>query len=372
MLLAITSPTPSIYSETFIHMQMERLPCAMRIHGSPVATETLPGGAIEPLKSMRGILETGYWCGLRKTRWEGPQGAELKRRLKRHRIQVVLANFGQAGADLLPFCRALGIKLVVHFHGYDAHKVAVLEEYKERYRLLGHEADAIISVSNKMTSALEAAGIPAGKIHLNRYGVDPGQFTPKDGLPDEPLFFGVGRFVDKKAPYLALLAFAEVRRKFPRARLVLGGDGPLLEATSNLRTGLGLTDAVELPGALSHGEVAGWMQRATAYVQHSLTPVHPPDAGDSEGTPVAVLEAMLTGLPVVSTRHGGIDEVITDGETGLLVEERDVTGMARAMMSLCENRDLAGGMGAAARKTALAHYTADHYISGLKKILSAA
>lgn len=370
MKLAIAAQDPGIYSETFIRMQYERLPCAMRIHGAPVASETRPGGPIAPLRNIRGIVETAYDVGLRRTRWDGPQSRELVRRLRRGGIDTVLANFGTYAAELAPTCSALGIRLVPHFHGADAHTTSIVERFGERYRALGSQAHRVIAVSLHMTRALVEIGIPEEKLRLVRYGVDSARFAEKTSFPADPVFLGVGRFVDKKAPYLTLLAFREVRERVPAARLVLAGDGPLLEATRNMCGALDLEGAVEFPGPLDHDAVARRMASATALVQHSLSPRSGPSRGDCEGTPVVVLEAMTCGLPVVATRHAGIGEVIEHGLTGLLVEERDVHGMAEAMLALCLDRSLAPALGRAARETALARYTADHYVAGLQAALA--
>lgn len=372
MRLAIASPLASAYSETFIAMQFRRLPWVMRIHGSPVARETVPGGPIAPLRSLRGIWDIFIEVAVKGTKgWAGSQRRELKRRLKRQRINVVLANYGPAGVALLPVTRALEIPLIVHFHGFDAHRTQVLSEHADAYRELGREAAAIIVVSTKMAGALTELGLPPAKIHLIRYGVEPDQFRPRTSLPEVPVFFGVGRFVDKKAPYLTLLAFKYLHDRYPQARLLLAGDGPLLEATKNLAGALGLGQAVDFPGVLAHEKVTALMQGATAFVQHSLVPASGPSQGDSEGTPVAVLEAMMSGLPVIATRHAGIGEVIAHGRTGLLVEERDVEGMARAMMQLLEDPKWNVDLGQAARREALQNYTADHYIRALLRLIDA-
>lgn len=369
MKLAIYSSAASAYPETFIAMQMERLPCVLRIHGGPVARETQPGGAIEPLRSLRGLAETAWSVGINKTRWEGPQAAELSRRLKRFQVDRLLVNYGPCGVALAPVCRKLSLPLVVHFHGYDAHIHSVIEHHRNDYQNLGKQAAAIIAVSHGMKDALVQVGIPSEKIHLIRCGADPGRFTEKSAFPEKPLFFGVGRFVDKKAPYLTLLAFAKAREQLPGAKLILAGTGELLEATRNIASALHLGDSVEFPGVISSDQVAAHMREATAFVQHSLEPAYGSKAGDREGTPVAVLEAMMTGLPVLSTRHAGIGEVVEHGRTGLLVEERDVDGMAEAMVKVGASREYTASHGQAARAEALTKYTADHYIESLKQIL---
>lgn len=351
-------------------MQYERLPCEMRVHGAPVASETYPGGPIAPLGSLRGFLEAAYDVGVRRTKWEGPQSRELSRRFRAARIDTVLANFGTYAVVLMPICDALGIRLVAHFHGADAHTETTVSAFRDRYRTLGVQAHRVVVVSDLMHHALVEIGIPSEKIRVVRYGVDTARFRPKATWPTAPVFLGVGRFVDKKAPYLTLLAFSRVHAAVPAARLVLAGDGPLLETTRNLCHALGLDRAVEFPGPLGHEVVAARMAEATAFVQHSIRPEYGPARGDCEGTPVAVLEAMASGLPVVATRHAGIGEVIEDGVTGLLVAERDVDGMAAALLSLCQDSDRPRRLGAAARDVAVSRYRAETYIDGLRAVLA--
>ena len=369
MNLCVASPNGSGYSETFIHMQFEQLPCVLRIHGGPVASETIPGGVIDWRRSPTGMLDMLRALGSPANRQVRLQTIELRRRLRQLRVDVVLANYGRTGVALLPLCRELSIPLVVHFHGYDAHMDSEVARMGEGYRRLGRECAQVIAVSERMRAALVGLGIPAEKISLIRCGADPERFEPRAAVPDAPMFFGVGRFVDKKAPYLTLLAFARVRRSHPEARLVIAGDGPLFETMHNLAETLDLTGAVEFPGILPPAEVARWMRRASAFVQHSVTPRVGPNAGDSEGTPVAMLEAMMTGLPVIGTRHAGIGEVIEHNVTGLLVDERDVDGMAAAMAQVIESPDEAERMGMEARQHALDKHTSSRYLQQLSDVL---
>ena len=125
----------------------------------------------------------------------------------------------------------------------------------------------------------------------------------------------------------------------------------------------------KLSGYIEPDEIARYMRESTAFVQHSIIPGCGPEAGDCEGTPVIVLEAMLTGIPVISTRHAGIMEVVEDGCTGLLVEEHDVDGMADAMITLAQADETAREIGERARHVALQRYTMKHYISAIAAVL---
>jgi glycosyltransferase involved in cell wall biosynthesis len=122
---------------------------------------------------------------------------------------------------------------------------------------------------------------------------------------------------------------------------------------------------VTLPGPCSHAEVFAQMARASCFVQHSVRPLN----GDLEGTPLAILEAMAAGLPVVATRHGGIAEVVAEERTGFLVEEGDVDGMAARMLRLAETPRLASQLGEAGRELVAKEHAMQDRINALAAIL---
>ena len=93
-------------------------------------------------------------------------------------------------------------------------------------------------------------------------------------------------------------------------------------------------------------------------------------SGDCEGTPVGILEAGASGLPVVATRHGGIPDVVVEAETGFLVDEGDVVGMAEHVLRLAREPALAGEMGRAAHRRIGEHFSMERSIGGLWSIIS--
>jgi glycosyltransferase involved in cell wall biosynthesis len=136
----------------------------------------------------------------------------------------------------------------------------------------------------------------------------------------------------------------------------------------DLAAALGIEHAVTFLGAQPHDVVERQMRQARAVVQHSVTASN----GDSEGTPVAILEAGAMGLPVVATRHAGIPDVVADGATGLLVDERDVRGMARHMLTLARSPSLSGQLGRNAAMRVRSYYTMEQSIGRLARVLRAA
>jgi glycosyltransferase involved in cell wall biosynthesis len=280
----------------------------------------------------------------------------------------VLAEYGTVGVRVMEACGRARIPLIVHFHGFDASVHEVLHEHEQTYPRLFDIAAAIIAVSPVMRARLIELGAPAHKVHYNPCGVDCSEFAMTDAASAPPTIVAAGRLVDKKAPHLTLLAFAEVVRARPDARLRVIGDGPLMSVCRDLTAALNLGSAVTLLGRQPHQIIRDEMQNARVFVQHSVTAFN----GDAEGTPVAVMEAGASGLPAVSTHHAGIDDVVVHGETGFLVDEYDVTAMGRYLRQLIEDPDLAGRMGRAARARVESRFSMDARIATLWSIIEQA
>ena len=265
--------------------------------------------------------------------------------LKKNNVRILLAEFGTVGAGLAEVSVETGIPMVVIFYGYDAYRKDVLEAHSESYRLLFRTAVRIVAVSLHMKAQLEHLGAPPEKtVYLPCY-VDLERFAYTDHSGNAPVFLAVGRFAETKSPHLTILAFHRVWQEFPEARLVMvgkDGGGELFEACHILVKALKIEECVAFRGILSPAEVYEEMRQAYAFVQHSVTT---PIYGDSEGTPVAVLESLAGGLPVVATRHAGIAEFVTDGENGYLVDEYDMEGMAKKMADLLRDREKARRFG---------------------------
>lgn len=367
--------SPPGYSETFIRAVIERLP-GQRVVVTTYwqytynrADSLLPFPVWAILKAFRYLRRrTGAVGRISTGMVQLLTSYAYARFFQHHKVDAVLAEYGMRGVEMLQGCIAANVPLVVHFHGHDAYLDQTLAAYGTQYRPMFAYAHSIVAVSRDMEQQLIRLGAPPAKIVYNPCGVDLAHFTATHPEHAPPHFVAVGRFVEKKAPYLSLLAFQQVLRECPEARLTMIGDGVLWEACRQMVASLGMDHAVTLRGARPHAEVATLMQEARAFVQHSLHP----SSGDSEGTPVAVLEAGASGLPVVATRHAGIKDVVIEGETGLLVDEGDVDGMAAHMITLARNPALAGQLGRKARAHIAAHFSMEQYLERLTAILQQA
>ena len=286
--------------------------------------------------------------------------------MRQHNVDVILAEFGPTGAQITPHARRLDIPLVVHFHGHDAHRASVVAKYQERYRVMFDYAAAIVSVSHFMTETLVALGADRSRIVYNPYG-------PRDAFfevdPDySPVVLSVGRFTDIKANYLTLSAFRQLLDAVPHAKLVMVGDGELLETCRTLARVWKIDRSVTFTGPIPHAEVASRYSQACCFAQHSISPSY----GDAEGTPVAILEAGAAALPVVATRHAGIPDVVVEGVTGHLVDEGDVGEMAARLFDLVSDASLCRRMGAAARTRVRESFSMARHVSVLQGMIDSA
>jgi glycosyltransferase involved in cell wall biosynthesis len=259
---------------------------------------------------------------------------------------VILANYGHGGVLLGPVARALGIPMVVSFHGADASRLASRPEWRRRFETMFSESVLVTGPSAYVVDRLVSLGCPADKARVLHYGIrvstdDSSVERMRQGQPVRFLF--VGRHTPKKYPVGLIRAFHRcVQVLGPgKASLKMIGDGPLSGDVAAAVRDLGLENDVTLAGSLSHDAVLKAYDDADIYVQHSVTA---PD-GDEEGLPVSITEALAAGVPVVATRHSGIPEVVQEGITGYLVEEHDLEAMGRRMADLARQPELCKTMG---------------------------
>jgi colanic acid/amylovoran biosynthesis glycosyltransferase len=354
-----THPT---YSETFIHTHIQAFNARVLVLSQyPTLSEYRMLIATGSKKEKGGKVKKLYYNYIAKARAE----KNIRAFFISNSINVVLAEYGVTAARIMPICKKFKMPMVVHFHGYDAYHKDTLRKYSFLYKELFEYASSIIAVSKHMKQQLIQLGAPEPKIQHIVYGIDVNKFNHANPGRSGPILTAVGRMVEKKAPYLLILAFMKALEQVPEAKLKIAGDGELSDVCKKMVQAFGLEQSVNLLGAVDHNKVAELMQHSRAFVQHSVTPAN----GDSEGTPVAILEAGAIGLPVISTKHAGIPDVVVHGTTGFLVEEGDINEMAKYMVTLLTNPYLAQQMGNEASSYVRAHLTVEKSIDKLKQVL---
>lgn len=271
----------------------------------------------------------------------------LERALEKRSADMMHVYFGHTGVHLLPFIKRWDRPVVVSFHGMDVQPREDQPGYVDRLRDLLQTLPMVMARSESLKQRLIDLGCDAEKIRLNRTGI------PMEGFPviERPApedgkwrLIQACRMVEKKGLDDTLNVFAEFLKNHPKAKLTLAGDGPLMDETEKLAKKLGIIDQVEFPGFLDSEQLRDLFHRAHIFIHPSRITADQ----NQEGIPNAMLEAMATGLPVVATLHGGIPEAVKQGETGLLVEERDREGLLEQVKRLVEGDDLRQEMGRAA------------------------
>jgi glycosyltransferase involved in cell wall biosynthesis len=331
MTLAICVPVLGLPSESFVRRHVEGLAPGRTVVIARRRAPDGPGRWDADLPTL--------WLDDLADAWGGDAEREAVRAfLTAHGAGAVLAEYLDIWLPFLGTFAEHGRTVVAHAHGYDVSARLREPHWREAYCAL-RGVDAVVVPSANARDRLAAVGVPAQVVP---YGVDvPAPIHRRSSDPVRVL--AVGRLVPKKDPLATLAAFAVARESAPMV-LELIGDGPLRSAVE-----AAAGPAVELRGALDHAGVLDRMRDADVFCQHSVTA---PDSGDEEGLPVAVLEAMAHGLPVVATCHAGIPEAVADGRSGVLVGEGDVVSMAAALRRLALDPELRARMGAEGRRIA--------------------
>lgn len=363
----VLAPTRRATTETFVRANLLRLPFTLNAYfGDERPLQ-------QPLRLAYGlaILLSKVLTRLGLLRLSTLPGSLVALALvRRHRPDVVMVEFGFHAVRVMEVAAWTPVPLVVHFRGSDAYAEDRIGLLQHRYRRLMQLVAGVIVKSQPMQRVLLSMGAPDQRLLVSPSGADAALFQGSEPATAPALFVTVGRFVAKKGPLETIQAFATMRLRLEeplasRTSLVMVGEGPLLSEARRLIRSLALEQAVSLVGAAQQADVALWLRQARAFVLHSRVA---PD-GDSEGSPVAVMEAQLSGLPVVATRHGGIPEVVREGETGLLVEEGDTSAMADAMALLAAEPLLAAKMGRAGRERMLEGFTVEHHVAQVAALI---
>jgi colanic acid/amylovoran biosynthesis glycosyltransferase len=282
------------------------------------------------------------------------------------------AHMGHEGARWLSFVRNLGKPLVTTFYGLDVSKLGLLPEWRRRYRELFAYGAAFCAEGSFLKQQLVNLGCPAHKVIIQHLGIPLSLYPVKTHSPKRPgeriVILQVATFREKKGIAYSLHAIAGLKHDFPHLefRLVGGGDDAGAEdAIQALIGNLGLADTVRLLGVRSHRETIEEMIKADLFLHPSVTASN----GDNEGgAPVGIIEASACGLPVVSTVHADIPEVVVHGTTGLLAAERNVEELVQHMRWLLVHPEQWEAMGRAGRRHVEEQYNTERQIPLLEKI----
>jgi glycosyltransferase involved in cell wall biosynthesis len=265
------------------------------------------------------------------------------------------AHFALDAAESLPMVNALKLPLVVTLHGFDVatydrifQQTANGRRYLSRRERLQKTASLFVCVSDFIRKEALNRGFPSEKLRVLHNGVDTEALRPRPS-PEEAKVLFVGRLVEKKGLTYLLRAMSVVQRSFPKSSLLVLGDGPLRAAHEREAVELGVN--CKFLGAQPHAVVLDEMAAASVVVLPSIRA----EAGDSEGLPIVLLEALALGVPAVAFANAGIPEALVEG-TGFLVPDRDWELLAQKIALILENSALRASLGAGARNQIVANF----------------
>lgn len=247
---------------------------------------------------------------------------------------VIHCQFGIESLKLIDNIENESIPLVIQFRGYDASRMLKKKSYVRRLRqVLDHKNYYSIFVSESLRNNLKRHSINVKNSMILHSGIDLNKFIRTvDTQHDSFVFLQVSSLNHKKGHEYTLKAFAKFisHQKSKKYKLILTGDGVRKQTLVDLANQLNIEQYVEFVGFVSPDEAKILLQNADVFVHHSITS----DDGDEEGIPNALIEAMAMELPIISTYHAGIPELVRDGVNGYLVKEKDIDAYASRMTDI--------------------------------------
>jgi colanic acid/amylovoran biosynthesis glycosyltransferase len=269
--------------------------------------------------------------------------------------RVIHSHYITDAAFFHPFTKTQNVPKICSCYGYDVTKFPKQYGVLARlyYKPVFKEYDFFLAMSENMRKNLLAIGCPAEKIKIHYHGVDTKRFNVERRYSiNKPVYniLTVAQIDPTKGHIIMLGALKKIKEKHPAIKLqyVVVGDGPLRKDMEHYIEKNNLHDNVVFKGFVKHGpELNNIMADADVFVHPCITV-----NGAVEGIPGAIVEAMASGLPVISTFHGGIPGIITSGENGILINEHDVDALADKLTELFKDEDQRRRLGTNARKYA--------------------
>ncbi len=272
--------------------------------------------------------------------------------LRREEARILHSHFGTRGYDDLALARALKVPHITAFYGFDAGLPKQSRRWRRRYQRLFDEGTLFLAEGSHMKERLVALGCREEKIIVQHLGVDVERIpfqTRQIGPNEEIRILVAASFREKKGIPYALEALARCLQKHRTVRLTLIGDSHDTRGSEAEKAKIMCTMREHALARYVH-----WMgyQPYPIFLEelyrHHILLAPSVTAGDGDiegGAPVSLIEASASGMPVLSTIHCDIPEVIQDGKSGLLVPERDVVALADALDSLIESPEQRETMG---------------------------
>jgi len=294
------------------------------------------------------------------------KGGYFKKVLLAEGPKLIRAYLRHGGIKMLPLSKKLNIPLVTSFHGALVTSYSKSWWYLRRQKTLFEEGDLLLARSEDIKKEMVDLGCSPEKIMVHYGGIDVNKFRFRKKPPDgeRVKILMCGRFVEKKGFEYGIRAFAKLGKTHKNIALNIIGDGKLRGKMESLVDSLNLSHSVQFLGMLPHEEVQREMEVSDIFLSPNVTAWD----GNREGIPNTIKEAMATGLPVVSTCHAGIPELVIDKKTGFLVPEKDIEGLVDRLGYLIAHPELWEKLGSQGREVVEEKFNLFKQISRLEEI----
>jgi len=277
--------------------------------------------------------------------------------LKENQVLLLHSHFGNRGYFDLALKQRLKIPQVTTFYGHDVSLLPQEERWRKRFKVFFEQGDLILAEGNYMKKTLLEMGCPDSKVRVQHLGIDCEKipFIPRKMVDGQKVKILIaGTFREKKGITYALEACARLVPKYKNIEVTLIGDAGRSQREINYKKEIttiidsrNIADKVNYLGFLPYPAFIEEAQHNHIFLSPSI---HPSDGETEGGAPVALIEMSAYGMPIVSTFHCDIPEVVINGESGFLVKEKDVDGLAERLEHLITHPELWESMGRTGRK----------------------
>jgi colanic acid/amylovoran biosynthesis glycosyltransferase len=289
----------------------------------------------------------------------------FRRTMREEGVGLIHAHFGDEGYRWLWTQGGLNVPLVVTFYGFDVSRLGRSPRWQARFRRLFSRGSLFLCEGPRMRDAVVNLGCDPAKVVVQHLGIDVQTipYIPRTMPQTGPVeLLMAATFREKKGISYALEAVARLTANH-NVHLTIVGDGELRPEIERQIEGLGVGSKVTLLGYQPHQTLFDVAKSAHIFLSPSVTAAN----GDSEGgAPVVLLEMQAMGLPVVGTVHADIPEVTLNGQSAILVNERDAQGIEEAVERLLRHPETWASMGAAGREHVNRHFRIEDQASRLE------
>jgi colanic acid/amylovoran biosynthesis glycosyltransferase len=329
-------------TETWLFNQVKYLSPVVESHVLCEITENLDQFYVENIHCVGdpSFLEDKYEALLRHVKIRNYRG-KVFRAVQNIGPHLFHSHFGDEAWNKMNLVRNLGLPHVVTFYGYDLSLLPKADPlWRERYRDLFSRVDRVLCEGPHMARCIRDLGCSPEKVQVHHLGVAVSDipYKPRDWAPGTPLRVLIAAsFKEKKGIPYALEALGQLKNELPLEVTVIGDASAEERAQRERQRIYEVVDKYNLaPRIRFMGYQPHTVLFEEAYRNHVfLSPSVEAADGDTEGgAPVSIIEMAATGIPIVSTFHCDIPEVIKDGETGLLAEERKVSQLCEKILWL--------------------------------------